>query len=133
MYALNHAAWSPLGLHVAPSATLHCRNGKVRGVLTALPLVRTAGLVIADDDVRYSLDELVDAALALRHGDVVVPQNYFRPLPWHARWDTARILLNRVTGGDFPGTLIVRTAALRATNGYDGDALFGKPGTHAYR
>jgi hypothetical protein len=55
---------------------------------------------------------------------VVVPQNYFRPLPWHARWDTARTLLNRVTGGDFPGTLIVRTAALRATNGYDGDALF---------
>ena len=124
VYALNHAAWSPLGLHISPSATLHCRNGKVRGVLTALPLVSTAGLVIADDDVRYSLDGLLDAASALRRGDVVVPQNYFRPLPWHARWDTARILLNRVTGGDFPGTLIVRTAALRATNGYDGDALF---------
>ena len=59
------------------------------------------------------------------------PQNYFDELPWHARWDTARSLLNRVfTGdpafpvGDFPGTLAVRRSTLLATGGYDGDALF---------
>ena len=59
------------------------------------------------------------------------PQNYFDELPWHARWDTARSLLNRVfTGdpafpvGDFPGTLAVRRSAFLATGGYDGDALF---------
>ena len=47
------------------------------------------------------------------------PQNYFDELPWHARWDTARSLLNRVfTGdptfpvGDFPGTLAVRRERL---------------------
>jgi len=61
---------------------------------------------------------------ALEGADLVRPQNYFDPLPWHARWDTARILLNRVGGGDFPGTLLVRTAVLRSTGGYNGDVLF---------
>ena len=41
---------------------------------------------------------------ARRH-DLVRPQNYFEPLPWHARWDTARTLLNRGLGRDYPGTL----------------------------
>jgi hypothetical protein len=45
-------------------------------------------------------------------------------MPWHARWDTGRILLNRVSGGDFPGTLLVRTDVLVAAGGYDGDVLF---------
>jgi hypothetical protein len=61
----------------------------------------------------------------------VRPQNYFDELPWHARWDTARTLLNRVfTGdpefpvGDFPGTLAVRRSAFLAADGYDGDMLF---------
>jgi hypothetical protein len=34
------------------------------------------------------------------------------------------MLLNRLTGGDWPGTLGVRRSVLRATNGYDGRAMF---------
>ena len=34
------------------------------------------------------------------------------------------MLLNRVTGGDWPGTLGVRRSVLVATGGYDGRALF---------
>ena len=52
-------------------------------------------------------------------------------MPWHARWDTARSLLNRVfTGdfafpvGDFPGTLAVRRDAFLRSGAYDGNALF---------
>jgi hypothetical protein len=52
-----------------------------------------------------------------------VPQNYFAPAPWHARWDSARSLLNRVTGGDFPGTLALRMSAL-PNRTYHGDVLF---------
>ena len=33
------------------------------------------------------------------------------------------MLLNRVTGGDWPGTIAVRRSALAATGGYDGRAL----------
>jgi hypothetical protein len=67
----------------------------------------------------------------LEGADLVRPQNYFDELPWHARWDSSRSLLNRVfTGdptfpvGDFPGTLAVRRSAFLATGGYDGDVLF---------
>ena len=34
------------------------------------------------------------------------------------------MLLNRLTGGDWPGTLGVRRSILRATGGYDGRAMF---------
>jgi len=42
----------------------------------------------------------------------------------HAWLDTARTLLNRTTGGDWPGPLGVRRPVLLRTNGYDGDVLF---------
>jgi len=125
-----HERWSSYGggggrlRHVRPDPVHACANGKVRGVLTGLDLVTTPALVIADDDVRWEREALERALVLLAHADVVRPQNHFDPLPWHARWDTARTLLNRATGGDFPGTLVVRTATLRATGGYDGDVLF---------
>ena len=61
-----------------------------------------------DDDVRFDrpgLERVVDL-LATHH--LVRPQNYFSPLPWHALWDTARTLINRAPGPDYPGTLAVR-------------------------
>lgn len=119
-----HAAWADLGLHIRPDPRRACANGKVHGVLTGLDHVRTEMVVIADDDVRYGPEDLDRTRAALADADLVVPQNYFSPLPWHARWDSARTLLNRVTGGDFPGTLAVRIAPLRASGGYDGDVLF---------
>jgi hypothetical protein len=63
------------------------------------------------------------AELLERH-DLVRPQNYFSRLPWHARWDTARTLLNRSLGRDFPGTLAVRRSRMLAMGMYDGDVLF---------
>jgi hypothetical protein len=81
-------------------------------------------VVIADDDVRYDLDALTRVVALLADADVVRPQNYFDPLPWHARWDSARTLLNRVAGGDWPGTLGVRRSVLERTGGYDGGVLF---------
>ncbi len=125
VFAAAHEAWGGFARHVAPDPAIACANGKVRGVLTGLALVSTPAVVIADDDVRYDDATLVACIAALDAGaDVVRPQNYFDPLPWHARWDTGRTLLNRMTGGDFPGTLVVRTEMLRRTGGYDGDVLF---------
>ena len=118
-----HSRELPTGVaHLAP--VHRCLNGKVAGVLTGLERARTELCVIADDDVRYTetvfrrvLDLLADA-------DVVRPQNYFLPLPWHARWDTARSLLNRALGADYPGTLGVRRSVLLRAGGYCGDVLF---------
>jgi hypothetical protein len=74
--------------------------------------------------VRYDEAALDAVTRLLDRSTVVRPQNYFAPLPWHACLDTARTLVNRVTGGDWPGTLGVRRAALERTNGYDGNVLF---------
>ena len=123
-YDDHHRRWGHLVTHVRPDPDLHALNGKVDGVITG---VRRAGhecLVVADDDVRYDRGALETAVEALAEADVVRPQNYFSPLPWHARWDTARTLLNRVLGADFPGTLAVRRSTLQRTGGYCGDVLF---------
>ena len=112
-------------LHVPVDPELVTPMGKVGGVLTGLRLASHERVVIADDDVRYTSDALARVVALLEEGyHVVRPQNYFDPLPWHARYDTARMLLNRLFGGDWPGTLGVRRSVLRTTDGYDGSAMF---------
>lgn len=98
--------------------------GKVGGVLTGMRRAACEDVIVADDDVRYDADALRRVSGRLRQADVVRPANHFDPLPWHARIDTGRILLNRVLGGDWPGTLGVRRARLLAAGGYAGDAMF---------
>jgi hypothetical protein len=110
--------------HATPAADLVTSMGKVGSVLTGLRLASSERIIIADDDVRYDGRTLARVASAIDAAEVVRPQNYFDPLPWHACWDTGRMLLNRLTGGDWPGTLGVRRSVLRATGGYDGRALF---------
>ena len=116
-------AWDGLGLrHVRPDPDVKVLNRKVAGVLTGLRLACGERVVIADDDVRYDDAALRRVVSLLDHAELVRPQNFFDPCPWHARWDCARTLLNRALGGDYPGTLAVRRAAVPA--GYDGDVLF---------
>ena len=124
IFAAHEREWGDGIRHVAPAPDLISPMGKVGGVLTGLRLASHEAVIIADDDVRYDDTSLAQVVAALATADVVRPQNYFEPLPWHARWDSSRMLLNRVTGGDWPGTLGVRRSRLQATNGYDGSVMF---------
>jgi hypothetical protein len=125
VFAANHQAFAPhVTAHLSPDPDLACRNGKVAGVMTAVRRAGQEALVIADDDVRYDRAGLERLLALLAEHDLVRPQNYFEPQPWHARWDTARTLLNRAFGRDYPGTLAVRRSRLLAAGGYDGDVLF---------
>jgi hypothetical protein len=131
LYERHAAALEGVARHLAPHPGLDFRMGKVNGVVTGVRECRHERVVLADDDVRYDTAALRRAVALLGEADLVRPQNYFDELPWHARWDTARSLLNRVfTGdpafpvGDFPGTLAVRRGAFLASGAYDGDALF---------
>jgi hypothetical protein len=119
----HHRLWADSVRHV-PVAPQGVPNGKVAGVLTGLRLARHEAVIIADDDVRWSLPELRSVVDRLREADLVRPQNYFAPLPWHARWDTARSLVNRAFGSDYPGTYAIRRSTFAAMGGYDGDVLF---------
>ena len=124
VFAAHRAAWGHAVRHVAPAPDLATPMGKVGGVLTGVGLASHEHLIIADDDVRYDEASLARVLAALADADVVRPQNYFSPVPWHACWDTGRTLLNRISGGDWPGTLGVRRSALVRTGGYDGAAMF---------
>lgn len=124
VFAGHARAWGTFTLHLPPDPERVTPMGKVGGVLTGVARAIHEHLVIADDDVRYDADGLRRMNAALDVADVVRPQNFFDPLPWHAYLDTARMLLNRMTGGDWPGTLGVRRSVLLATGGYDGDVMF---------
>jgi hypothetical protein len=124
VFAVHHAAWAELVRHRPPDPALRFANGKVNGVLTGVPAARHEHVVIADDDVRHTAASLTAMFQALDTAEVVRPQNYFDPAPWHARWDTARSLINRAVGADYPGTLGVRRTPFVAIGGYDGDVLF---------
>ena len=124
VFARHAAAWGGHVRHVPPDPHRTGANGKVLGVLTGLRLARHEHVVIADDDVRYDEPALRALHRLLDRADLVRPQNYFDPLPWHARWDTGRSLLNRVIGADYPGTLGVRRSTFHAMGGYDPDVLF---------
>lgn len=123
-FEVHRRRWAAFTTVIRPAEDIRCLNGKVRGVLTGLRVAVEDAVVIADDDVRYDDDNLDTMARLLADADLVRPQNHFDPLPWYARWDTARILCNRAFGNDFPGTLGVRRSFLRSIGGYDGDVLF---------
>jgi hypothetical protein len=124
VFAANELAWGSWTLHIPPDPDTACKMGKVAGVNTGLRHAHHERVVIADDDVRYEPIALERIAKLLRDYDLVRPQNFFAPLPWHARWDTARTLLNRAVGADFPGTLAVRRSPIIRGGGYDGDVMF---------
>ncbi|UBU17622.1 glycosyltransferase [Nonomuraea gerenzanensis] len=121
----RHAdAWRGLAAHVRPDTALRFANGKVNGVITGMRLATAEHVVIADDDVRYDGPALARMRALLDRADLVRPQNHFARSPWHARWDTARTLLNRGFGADYPGTFGVRRSFFLRMGGYDGDVLF---------
>jgi hypothetical protein len=124
IFARHAALFTDMAVHLPPDERDRCANGKAWAVLTGLRHARHDTVVIADDDVRWDGGTLTRAADALDGFDLVVPANYFEPMSWHAAWDTGRILLNRLTSHDWPGTLVVRPSALRATPRYDGNVLF---------
>ena len=120
----HRAQWDRYVTLVPPRPGLGFANGKVDGVVTGVELAQSEKVVVADEDVRYDVAALQRMSELLESYDLVRPQNYFEPLPWHALWDTGRTLLNRAFAADYPGTLGVRRSIFLAAGGYDGDVMF---------
>ena len=124
VWQAHERSWGAVVRHMRVDPRWRFRNGKVNGVLTGLWAAAHERVILADDDVRYDVAGLDGMAQLLDEHDVVAPQNFYRPLPWPARYDTARTLVQRAVAHDFPGTLGIRRSVVRATGGYDGDVLF---------
>ena len=124
IFAGHAELFGPPLRHLGVDPDLKGAYGKVKGVITGVRAATHERVVLADDDVRYDSAGLERMARLLDDADLVRPQNYFDPAPWHARWDTARSLLNRAFGADYPGTLGVRRSRFLDVGGYDADCLF---------
>lgn len=119
-----HAARFPAEVEHRHPDPMPGANGKVAGVLTGIRAADGEFLVLADDDVRYERAQLHRILGMLEEGDIVRPQNFLAPLPWHARLDTARSLVNRAFGADYRGTFALRRSTLVEAGGYDAHVLF---------
>jgi len=120
----HHELWRRWCRHVPVDPALVTPMGKVGGVMTGVHLAGSDTVVIADDDVRWTVPLLAEAARRMAGCEVLRPQNWFVDRSWHTAWDTGRILINRVFGGDWPGTMVVSRSALLAAGGYRGDVMF---------
>ncbi len=126
VFAAHDRAWGQICRHVAVDPKYTYLNGKVNGVHTGVDLASCENIILADDDIRYTADDLLCVYDLLCQYEMVRPQNYISPLPWWARIETARMLVNRgiLVTGDYPGTCAFRRSVYFRVGHYDGDVLF---------
>lgn len=119
-------AWRESARHVEVDPQFRFLNGKVNGVHTGVALAQCEKIILADDDIRYTADDVRKMCRLLDGFELVRPQNYLAPLPWWARLEGARMLINRgvLRTGDYPGTCGLRRSAMLRVGHYDGDVLF---------
>jgi hypothetical protein len=118
--------WQGASRHVAPDPKYNYLNGKVNGVHTGVDLASCERIILADDDIRYCRADVRRMCDLLDEFEMVRPQNFIAPLPFWARLETARILINRgvLRAGDYPGTCGFRRSTMLRVGPYDGDVLF---------
>ncbi|MEY2563448.1 MAG: hypothetical protein QOH88_1641 [Verrucomicrobiota bacterium] len=125
VFAQNGEAWGSLCSH-QPVRSFGYLNDKVNGIHTGVALSRHEKIILADDDIRYTRESVLSVIASLDRFEVVRPQNFLRPLPWWARLEAARMLINRGTlrTADYPGTCAFLRESMLAAGHYDGDVLF---------
>jgi len=126
VFQQHHAAWSQLARHEVVDRRFGYMNDKVNGIHTGVELATCEKIILADDDIRYTAANLEKMRSLLDEFEMVRPQNYLSPLPWWARMESARMLINRATlkTGDYPGTCAFRRSTMLRLGHYDGDVLF---------
>jgi hypothetical protein len=119
-------AWRSVCRHEPVDRSFGFLNDKVNGIHTGVRLASTEKIILADDDIRYGAGEIDRVSELLENFDVVRPQNFLSPLPWWARMEAARMLINRATlrTADYPGTCAFRRGVMLRVGPYDGDVLF---------
>jgi hypothetical protein len=122
----HRKAWQGFSRHGAPDPKYTYLNGKVNGVHTGVDLASCERIILADDDIRYNAADVKRMCALLDTFEMVRPQNFIAPLPWWARLENARILINRgvLRAGDYPGTCGFRRSTMRYVGPFDGDVLF---------
>jgi hypothetical protein len=126
IFAQHEAVFGNIVTHLRVDRHFGHLNDKVNGVHTGMAFTRANKIILADDDIRYTSETLSTVLRLLEIYEVVRPQNFLFPLPWWARIEAARMLINRGTlrFADYPGTCAFRRDAFMRAGDYDGDVLF---------
>jgi hypothetical protein len=126
VFAAHKDAWGDIARHVQVDPQYRYLNGKVNGIHTGVALAAHERIVIADDDIRYTAENIALMCKLLDEHELVRPQNFLSPLPWWGRMEAARMLVNRgvLRTGDYPGTCGIRRSAMFRVGHFDGDVLF---------
>jgi len=90
-------------------------------VRAAMELAACEKVIIATDDVRYSVDSIESLCQLLDRHEVVEPQQYLSPLPWWGSIEAGRMLVQRGIErfGDRSSTYAVRRGVVRSIRGAD--------------
>lgn len=126
VFAAHDELWRDICRHERVDRGWGYLNDKVNGIHSGVQLASCEKIVLADDDIRYTADDVQRVCDLLEKFEVVRPQNFLRPLPWWARMEAARMLINRATlrTADYPGTCAFRRSTMLRVGHYDGDVLF---------
>jgi len=126
VFQQHDEVWGRFCRHEKVDRSFGFLNDKVNGVHTGVQLASKEKIILADDDIRYRREEIDQVCELLENFEVVRPQNYLAPLPWWARMEAARMLINRATlrTADYPGTCAFRRSTMLRVGPYDGDVLF---------
>lgn len=126
VFACHAGVWRDVCHHASVDPRFTYLNGKVNGIHTGVRLAAHESVILADDDIRYTARDVHRMIELLDAHDLVRPQNYLAPLPFWARTEAARMLINRawLAEGDYPGTLGIRRETMLRAGDYDGDVLF---------
>lgn len=126
VFAAHEEVWRSICRHEAVDRRFGYLNDKVNGIHTGVERASLEKIILADDDIRYTAPDIEKMCALLDQFEVVRPQNYLSPLPWWARMEAARMLINRATLriGDYPGTCAFRRSTMLRVGHYDGDVLF---------
>ncbi|CAN5136433.1 hypothetical protein BH20VER2_BH20VER2_09310 [soil metagenome] len=126
VFTRSELAWSSLCRHQRVDRRFGYLNDKVNGIHTGVELASCEKIILADDDIRYTPADVAKMCELLEELEMVRPQNFLAPLPWWARMESARMLINRATlrSGDYPGTCAFRRSTMLRVGHYDGDVLF---------
>lgn len=126
VFAQHAKDWGNICRHQRVDRRFGYLNDKVNGIHTGVEIASCEKIILADDDIRYTAADVDKMCASLDRDEVVRPQNYLAPLPWWARMEAARMLINRASLkiGDYPGTCAFRRSTMLRVGHYDGDVLF---------
>lgn len=105
-----------------PARTQHRgASGSIDPVRTAIDVAACDKVIIAGEDIRYCADSLDDMCDLLDVDEVVVPQDYYDPLPWWGGIDAGRMLVHRGIDPlpEHRSTLGFRRGAMRGLRSLD--------------